>query len=59
MPEDPLNLLRVLSMLVFIAVFLGIVLSLLRPGAKRHGRDNAMIPLREDPAPDAPDGRRP
>lgn len=53
MPEDPLNLLRVVSMLVFIAVFLGIVLSLLRPSAKRHGRDNAMIPLREDPT-DAP-----
>ena len=52
MPEDPLNVLRVVSMLVFIAVFLGIVLSLLRPSAKRHGRDNAMIPLREDDGPD-------
>ena len=48
MPEDPLNLLRVVSLLVFMSAFLGIALSLLRPGAKRQGHDNAMIPLRED-----------
>lgn len=53
MPEDPLNLLRVVSLLVFMSAFLGITVSLLRPGAKRQGRDNAMIPLREDgPGPD-------
>ena len=48
MPDDPLNMLRVLAMLVFIAAFLGILLSLTWPGAKRRSRDNAMIPLRED-----------
>ena len=48
MPDDPLNLLRVVSMLVFIAAFLGILASLVRPGAKRRGQDAAMIPLRDD-----------
>jgi len=51
MANDPLNLLRVAVMLVFIAAFLGILVSLVRPGAKRRGQDAAMIPLRDDPNP--------
>ena len=57
MPEDPLNLLRIVSLLVFMSAFVGIALSLLRPGAKRHGEDSAMIPLREDPGSEPNPGR--
>ena len=48
MPDDPLNLRRVLAMLVFIAAFLGVLLSLAWPGAKARSQEAAMIPLRED-----------
>jgi cbb3-type cytochrome oxidase subunit 3 len=51
MADDPLNLLRIAVMLVFIAAFLGILVWLVRPGAKRRGQDAAMIPLRDDPGP--------
>lgn len=57
-PDDPLNMLRVVSMLVFVAAFLGIVLSLLWPGAKRRSQDAAQIPFREtDPEAGIPRGR--
>ncbi len=48
MPDDPLNMLRVLAMMVFIAAFLGVLLSLVWPGAKTRSQEAAMIPLRED-----------
>lgn len=48
MPDDPLNMLRVLAMLVFIAAFLGVLLSLAWPGAKARSQEAAMIRLRED-----------
>ena len=51
MANDPLNLLRVAVMLVFIVAFLGILVSLIWPGAKQRGQDAAMIPLRDDPGP--------
>ena len=54
MPDDPLNALRVLLMLVFIAAFLGVVASQLRPSAKRRGREASMIPMRDDAIPGEP-----
>ncbi len=51
MLDDPLNLLRVVSMLVFIAVFLGVLVSQVRPGAKRRSQEAAMIPLHDDTTP--------
>lgn len=48
MPDDPLNILRVLAMLVLIAAFLGVLLSLVWPGAKQRSQEAAMIPLRDD-----------
>lgn len=52
---DFLNLLRIASMLVFITAFLGILVWLMRPGAKQHSQDASMIPLRDDAGP----GERP
>ena len=49
MPDDLLSILRIGSMLVFIAAFLGILAWLMRPGARRRGEQAAMIPLRDDP----------
>lgn len=46
---DVLTVLRVGSMLVFIAVFFGVIVWLLLPRGKRHSEDAAMIPLRDDP----------
>lgn len=51
MASDPLNLLRIAVMLVFIAAFLGILLSFMRPGARQRGQDAAMIPLRDELGP--------
>lgn len=49
---DVMTFLRVGTMLVFIAAFVGLCVWLLRPGAKRRSDEDAMIPLRDDrPAP--------
>ena len=51
LPDDLLSILRICSMLVFIAAFLAILVWLVRPGAKRRGQDAAMIPLRDEAGP--------
>ncbi len=55
MTGTPLLIAQVATLLVFAGIFLGLVLWLLRPGAKRAARRHAEIPFRED-RPAGPEG---
>ena len=48
---DAITLLRVATMLGFVAVFVGVIIWQLMPGAGRRTADQAMIPLRDDDPP--------
>jgi cbb3-type cytochrome oxidase subunit 3 len=52
----PLLVAQVATLLVFAGIFVGLILWLLRPGARVAARRHAEIPFREDPARTREDG---
>jgi len=48
MIEDPVQLLRIIALLGFLAAFVGLAAWLLRPAVRRRLDDAALIPFREE-----------